>query len=50
MFVRKTKCSLMSSGIKKYDFYRKAIDGLQTKTSVGGLSERRCVLRYEQYR
>ena len=32
MFVRKTKCSLMSSGIKKYDFYRKAIDGLQTKS------------------
>lgn len=31
----------MPGGIKKYDFYRKAIDGLQTKTSVGGLSESR---------
>ena len=29
----------MPVGIKKYDFYRKAIDGLQTKTSVGGLSK-----------
>ena len=29
----------MPIGIKKYDFYRKAIDGLQTKTSVGGLSK-----------
>ena len=29
----------MPSGIKKYDVYRKAIDGLQVKTSVGGLSE-----------
>lgn len=27
----------MAGGIKQYDFYRKAIDGLQTKTSVGGL-------------
>ena len=27
----------MAGGFKKYDFYRKAIDGLQTKTSVGGL-------------
>ena len=29
----------MAGGIKKYDFYRKAIDGLQTKTSVGGLGK-----------
>lgn len=29
----------MPSGIKKYDVYRKAIDGLQVKTSIGGLSE-----------
>ena len=29
----------MASGIKRYDFYRKAIDGLQTKTSIGGLSK-----------
>lgn len=29
----------MPTGIKKYDFYRKAIDGLQTKTAVGGLSK-----------
>ena len=29
----------MPAGIKKYDFYRKAIDGLQTKTSIGGLSK-----------
>jgi len=28
----------MSTGVKRYDFYRKAIDGLQTKSSVGGLS------------
>lgn len=28
----------MSNGIKRYDFYRKAIDGLQTKTSLGGVS------------
>ena len=27
----------MSTGVKRYDFYRKAIDGLQTKSSVGGL-------------
>lgn len=31
----------MPTGIKKYDFYRKAIDGLQTKTTVGGLSKLR---------
>ena len=37
----------MAAGIKKYDFYRKAIDGLQTKTSVGGLSEvRLCLLKW----
>lgn len=29
----------MGSGIKRYDLYRKAIDGLQVKTSVGGLSD-----------
>lgn len=28
----------MSSGVKRYDFYRKAMDGLQTKSSVGGVS------------
>ena len=32
----------MPAGIKKYDFYRKAIDGLQTKTSIGGLSKLSC--------
>ena len=29
----------MAGGVKKYDFYRKAIDGLQTKTSMGGLGK-----------
>ena len=28
----------MTSSIKNYDFYRKAVDGLQTKSVVGGIS------------
>ena len=44
----------MGSGIKRYDLYRKAIDGLQVKTSVGGLSDLRdsciiCSIHYISY-
>ena len=28
----------MTSSIKNYDFYRKAVDGLQTKSVIGGIS------------
>ena len=31
-------CSHMTSSIKNYDFYRKAVDGLQTKSVYGGIS------------